>query len=151
MDMEARAQPEYAFNGGSADRDVSWTAAPTDSTASADARAAILEAERARKEDRIAHAAAMLLPHMPNLGVYGRSLLLEVLLAQGALDDVLRLLARQLGPEEIPKVIAALIEARRAADAELLLVRYEDVLTPDAVSFFRQRLRLLGSGGVRGH
>lgn len=146
MDMEARVQPEYAFNGGSAEREVSWTAAFTDTTSINVARKIILEAERAKNEGRTADAAGMLVAHFADLGVYGRSLLLVVLLAQGALDDVLRLLGQDLGPEEVPQVISALIQARRSADAELLLDRYREMLVPDAISFFRQHLNLIKTG-----
>ena len=86
------------------------------------------------------------MPHLSELGVYGRSLLIEVLLAQGALDEVLRLLGQHLDPEEVPQVISAMIAARRSADAEMLLDQYREVLVPDAISYFRQRLRLLEAG-----
>jgi len=150
MDMEARVQPEYAFNGGSAERVVLWTPAPTETTAIGDARTAILEAEQAKHKGHPAQASAILLSHFSDLGVYGRSLLLEALLAQGALDEVLRLLGQQLGPEEAPKVISALIEACRPADAELLLDRYKEILVPDAISFFCQRIKLLKAGVTDG-
>lgn len=146
MDMEARVQPEYVFNGGSAEREVSWTKALTDTMAIDDARVAILEAERAKHEGRTADAVGILVPHLSDLGVYGRSLLIELLLAQGALDEVLRLVGQHLDPEEVPLVISAMIAARRSADAEMLLDQYREVLVPDAIIFFRERLRLLEAG-----
>jgi hypothetical protein len=150
MDMEARVQPEYAFNGGSADREMCWTSSPTDSTAISDVRAVILEAERAKNEGRTGDAASLLLPHFVELGVYGRALLFEVLLMEGALDDLLHLFGQELSPEEVPRVISALIEARRLVDAQSLLDRYQGVLVLDANNFFRQRLRILQSEGTHG-
>jgi hypothetical protein len=150
MDLEARVQPEYAFNGGSADREVRWTPAPEDTTLPDDVREATLEAERAKNEGRLDQAKETLVAHFSDLGVYGRSLLLQVLLEQKDLDDLLRMFGEQLNRTEIPAVIAALIDAGRAKDAASLVERYQNALTPDSRHFFQQRINLLMSGGNDG-
>lgn len=150
MDMEARVQPEYGFNGGSAEREVSWTAAITDGSASDATRSAILEAERANHQGRHADTVRMLLPRFSDLGEYGRTLLLDALLSEGALDEVLLRAQQLLGPENAPRVINAMLDAGRAVDASMLLERYRGVLVPDALTFFRQRLKLLEAGVAHG-
>jgi len=150
MDMEARVQPEYGFNGGSAVREVSWTLAPTDSTAESDMRTAVLHAERAKNEGRPGEAKSILSAHFASLGAYGRALLLETLLSEEAFEELVRMFGEGASPEEAPQVIGALLNARRLGEASALLDRYEGILVPDAVKFYRQRLSIEQVGATYG-
>lgn len=143
MDMEARVQPEYVFNGGSAEREVSWTPAIT---VACDVRKITLDAERAKNENRSAAAIAMLVPHFDQLGVYGRSLLLELLLTQGKLDEVLYFFEEQLAPAEVPNVVSSLIDVKKTTEASRVLDRYQGEMMPSAVTYFRQKISMLKKG-----
>lgn len=143
MDMEARVQPEYLFNGGSAEREVSWT--PTVARGH-DIRKITLEAEHAKNENRSAAAIEMLVPHFEQLDVYGRSLLFELLLTQKKLDELLTFFEEQLSPTEVPRVVSSLIDANKTTEAERVVDRYQEEMLPAAVSFFREKIDILRRG-----
>ncbi len=142
MDLEARAQPEYGFNGGSAERVVKWTDSPTDGTRSTDVRVAVEAGERAYKESQYQEAATLLSPHFEDLPEYGRALLLDSLIAAGEHDVLLSRFEGTLRPEEVPRVLASLHKSKRTADSRRVLDRHEGVLLPDAVTYYRRLLKV---------
>jgi hypothetical protein len=143
MDMESRVQPEYAFNGGSAKREVSWTRATTDSTTSSDATDAVLKAERARGEHRQKDVIDLLTPIFPRLIPYGRALLLEALLSENDFDHISRLYGNSFTAEEAPQIIMKAIDAKQIEAAEAYFAATSDMLSPDARSHFARRIGLL--------
>jgi hypothetical protein len=141
MDLEARVQPEYAFNGGSSDRTVTWTANDVD-TATADFRQVMDAAESSYKRGDHEAAIRLLQPRHAMLDAYGRNILFESIVGSALPERAVEILGELLTPAHATRVIGRLIELGRSTEAASLLDRYAGQMLPDAVGNFRLRIKI---------
>ena len=142
MDLEARARPEYAFNGGSAQRALTWSPPRTTGAAASILRQAVLSAEAAINTHDPRTAASILLPVSASLDSYGRSLLFDSLIATSDVEALLRLFDSSATQEEAIRMIVTCLSAGRHETAEHLLTSYAGVIPGHIQAELHGRIRI---------
>jgi hypothetical protein len=141
MDLEARVQPEYAFNGGSSDRTISWTANDVDSQA-AEFRKVMDAAESSFKSGDHEAAVRLLQPRRAMLDTYGSAILFESILESDDPGRAVEILGESLSAAQATRVVGRMIELGRTTEAASLLDRYGEQMVSDAVTNFRLRIKI---------